>query len=728
MTEAKWIWHKGKYDCNEYVDFKKDVVFSSVNPDAEIKISADTEYVLSINGELVGYAQYDDYPEAKVYDTYKIAKYLKEGENSIEINGYYQGVASLQYAVGEKGLWFELENGDDKVVSDETVKCRICEKFKNGDMHKNTWQMGFSFEYDAAEGENEWENAIIKDVKTTLSPRPIKQMVLSDVVCGAVSAQGFFKRVNKEGEIGELMYHDYLSHRRFEEMIEGEMEFPLTITRKEEDGAYIIVDMGREIAGYFSMELTAETESRIDITCGEHLQDLRVRSKTKNMDYGMIYNAKAGHQTFTYYFKRIAGRYLQFHIHESKNMILHKIGVREAIYPLEQTGLFRCEDSLHNKIFDVCVNTLRLGMHEHFEDTPWREQALYAFDSRNQALSYYYLFNDYSFPRASLNLLGQRPREKGQIGMCSPSDIELVIPSFSFWWLLEMREYAEYSGDLSLAEEHWTTIENIIEYHISTCKNGIVCPPVGDNFWQFYEWTMGHGGYEGAGSNIEGDTQRYAHLYGRDDFAAGPYHLIFWVVFKDVLWMAEKIGRSDFISKYAPMLDEMKKAYQELFWDAEKQAFATYWIDGRKDHYAEFTQSIALYGGMCDDEQSKVIYDKLLNGNDWVQISLSYSIFKYEALLKHSRESTKFVFDDVAKKWGNMLYNNATSFWETAVGQADFEGAGSLCHGWSAIPAYLYMRYAAGITPDGIEEINNAPFKHFKAEGKMKNGAMCVEK
>ena len=39
---------------------------------------------------------------------------------------------------------------------------------------------------------------------------------------------------------------------------------------------------------------------------------------------------------------------------------------------------------------------------------------------------------------------------------------------------------------------------------------------------------------------------------------------------------------------------------------------------------------------------------------------------------------------------GYMLDCGATSFWETIIGEADFGRAGSLCHGWSAMPLYYY--------------------------------------
>ena len=37
-----------------------------------------------------------------------------------------------------------------------------------------------------------------------------------------------------------------------------------------------------------------------------------------------------------------------------------------------------------------------------------------------------------------------------------------------------------------------------------------------------------------------------------------------------------------------------------------------------------------------------------------------------------------------------MLREGATTFWEIIIGADDFADAGSLCHGWSALPVYYY--------------------------------------
>ena len=72
------------------------------------------------------------------------------------------------------------------------------------------------------------------------------------------------------------------------------------------------------------------------------------------------------------------------------------------------------------------------------------------------------------------------------------------------------------------------------------------------------------------------------------------------------------------------------------------------------------------------------------------KVALSTSQFKYEVLLKNKKNHL-FVLDEVRRIWGNMLYDGATTFYETEEGVKDVL-AGSLCHGWSAVPIYVYEK------------------------------------
>ena len=50
---------------------------------------------------------------------------------------------------------------------------------------------------------------------------------------------------------------------------------------------------------------------------------------------------------------------------------------------------------------------------------------------------------------------------------------------------------------------------------------------------------------------------------------------------------------------------------------------------------------------------------------------------------------------DIRRKCGKMLDAGATTFWETELGAEDFGGAGSLCHGWSALAVHYFVRLGA---------------------------------
>jgi hypothetical protein len=39
-----------------------------------------------------------------------------------------------------------------------------------------------------------------------------------------------------------------------------------------------------------------------------------------------------------------------------------------------------------------------------------------------------------------------------------------------------------------------------------------------------------------------------------------------------------------------------------------------------------------------------------------------------------------------------MIDAGSTTVWETINGSVDFDNAGSLCHGWSAVPIYVYNK------------------------------------
>ncbi len=71
--------------------------------------------------------------------------------------------------------------------------------------------------------------------------------------------------------------------------------------------------------------------------------------------------------------------------------------------------------------------------------------------------------------------------------------------------------------------------------------------------------------------------------------------------------------------------------------------------------------------------------------------TLSMNSFRFDALLAHDpKKYAPVILAELDRDYGYMLERGATSFWETIEGEEAFKGAGSLCHGWSALPIYYY--------------------------------------
>ena len=116
-------------------------------------------------------------------------------------------------------------------------------------------------------------------------------------------------------------------------------------------------------------------------------------------------------------------------------------------------------------------------------------------------------------------------------------------------------------------------------------------------------------------------------------------------------------------------------------------------------HLCQLANALAVCSGICPDDCIDGVLYNLAYNPGLLRATLSFSIFLYDALMKKPEKYARFVFEDAAKDYGYMLRRGATTFWETIRGGDDFGYAGSMCHGWSAVPIYLYFRYAAGIVP-----------------------------
>jgi len=168
FKKAKWIWIEGeRTPKNFYLYARKTFNINSEVEEARIKITADSKYVLFINGNFIGMGPIRGWPFEYYYDVYDVKPYLKKGKNVIAILAQHYGISSFKYVLGEAGILAELEfkekDGNiDIIATDETWKVKSSESYIRN-VPRISCQQEWVEQYDARKEFLEWNNVSFDD-------------------------------------------------------------------------------------------------------------------------------------------------------------------------------------------------------------------------------------------------------------------------------------------------------------------------------------------------------------------------------------------------------------------------------------------------------------------------------------------------------------------------------------------------------------------------------------
>ncbi len=678
FQNAQWIFARDipSNICNAYFDYQAEFCLEQTD-NIRLFISASTLYAVYINGEFVDCGQYADYEDYQVYDELDISAFVRPGKNILKIAHYVIGANYFTHRIQIPGVIFTLWQDDNCLLnSDEDVLSRQDMHYDSGDMEFISGQLGFVFKYDACAEEAAYQKSVLAGKEKHLFARPIKKLIIEDETTGTLKTQGVYLTDGKEKPVGKKVYTTYLSTRTVDELLTVNEDSTQWHIPEDDmaEGVYFLLDAGQESVGFLNLDFEVPEECDVLIGYGEHLEDLRVRSSIKKRNFAISYHAKAGRNQYFNPFLRMGMRYLQIHI-ASKQGVLHKAGIRNTYYPL-QMPQNNISNALHHKIYDVSIRTLHMCMHEHYEDCPWREQSLYTFDSRVQMLCGYYAFGEYTFPKESLRLLAKSLREDGTLELCAPGIIPITIPSFTTIYLRQLKEYLDYSGDLEFIREVFDCAKCIVEkLEERIDKTGLIPCFAGDQYWNFYEWKDGLSGEEYFSENPPYECPLNA-------FASDSFYCF--------ARLCDAV-QPELATHYDALHGKLNENLHKAFFDPERNVYLTRLNDRERPLHA-FTQALSLYVGATPKNVKAAVVENMLSDR-MTPCTLSASIYEYDVLLQMGDTYRDYVRQEVETIWGKMLYAGATTFWETDLGDKDFHNAGSLCHGWSAVPIYLYGKY-----------------------------------
>ena len=624
FQSSQWIWLHKEKSADEYAEFTDSF---SANRAATVRISCDGDYTLWINGKYAASGQYGDFEHYKVYDTVDISFLVKEGENRISVLVWHPGKATQRYRPAPAGLIYEITDGDTVLATSNTeTKVRLSPVYQSGRKKKITGQLGFGFAYDATkEADNTpFAPAVAVEKNCIFYPRPIPKHSLAPLTEG--------KEIRREGN-------------------------------------RILFDLGKECVGLLSLFFRSPADQNTLISFGEHLaEDGWAPRIIGGRDFSIEYRAKEGDNQYINYMLRFGCRFLELESeHPLSDVVL---GIQDQIYPTKRKEATFAND-LDARIYNLCVNTWEKCMMEHYVDCPWREQNLYAFDSRNQMLCGYKVFEggNTAYARANLMLFANDRRDDGLLSICSPCGYDLTIPSFSLYFVVSSAEYLRETGDADYATAVLPKLTEIIDAFLNNRQGGLIMRFEGANHWNFYDWSEFSDGTLGKAQVAEAD-------------AAINLLLIYALnCMEEICNLAEKPF------PYKGIADALKKATKDAFFVPEKGLFT---MRKGAEEYTELANSLAVLTETVTQEEAKTICQKITEGKA-VPCTLSMHVFKYDALLKTDRTAfLPYVLDEIRREYKIMLDSGYDCVWETTEGWHAFEDAGSLCHGWSAVPV-LYL-------------------------------------
>ena len=697
FKKASWIWRQEAAGRDEFCDFL-DTFTAEGAGKYTLRIAADSNYTVWMNGKLCAFGQYADYPHYKVYDEIDVSDFVVAGENRMVTVVWYYGIDSQTYKVGDAGLIYEVENAAGEVVvcTDESTLSRKSLDYVSGRGDLISGQLGPTYRYNLRNYDGFIESGAegfepsrtVATISTDFSIRPNKKLTLEERIQGRICRGGSFSYTTDSSVASANMQRAAVTIGALNQVIKSGdpyMNSPVRMERETADmmGVFFIVDLGEETTGFLDIDLELPCDCRVDVGYGEHLDDGVCRTSIRGFFTEL--ECGAGRNTWLHTFRRFGCRYLQFFVH-APEVTVHYVGLRPTLYPLVHKD-FKCGNLLRETIYKVCQNTLQQCLHEHYEDCPWREQALYALDSRNQMLCGYYAFDEKIAPRASLELIAHGVRPDGLLALCYPAGMDFPIPSYSCAYFLQMEEYIRYTGDTSLSAQYFDVLDALINlFHSKMQPEGVIENFYGPDpsgrtcYWNYYE-----GSHTMVGNF--GETQRHLEC---------PLNCYYSLAMQAFAKICDALGKDDYAADLRARVAKLNPTIAKVFYNPEVRLFETA-VDVHRGTYAVLNQSLAILCGAADGLDTSLMLEIMsTNGHTdcglpLVPNTLSLNSFRFDALLAMDREKyAPIILDELDREYLRMLRAGATTFWEDSLGADAYGGAGSLCHGWSALPVYYY--------------------------------------
>ena len=386
--------------------------------------------------------------------------------------------------------------------------------------------------------------------------------------------------------------------------------------------------------------------------------------------------------------------------------VVHRVAVRERLYPVEGDAWFECSDALLNQIYAVGRRTVSLNSMDAYLDCPTREQRAWAGDSVVHQMVDLTTNTDWRLARWHPTLTAS-PRADGMLPMAVAGDIEhhdfTVIPDWALHWVHSVFNLYRYVGDRDEIGRLLPVVEGVVRWFDAFLDDeGCLTDVFG---WVIIDW---------ASVYTEGVCAALNGLWGR--------------ALLEYAEMAEWLGDAGRVA-WATTRHAALRAGFERLWDAERGRYVDSYLPGaHRPMASQHGQAAAIVGGLAPFDRYDRLVEVLTNEDDLIHAMFGkadgpaepnselpigsylrsghpapwwdverdvvraqpfYRYVVHDALAEAGRAD---LIPAQCRDWRWALARCETSWTETWYG-------GTVSHGWSSTPTRDLVQRVLGIEP-----------------------------
>ncbi|MFI1393574.1 family 78 glycoside hydrolase catalytic domain [Streptomyces sp. NPDC020681] len=444
-------------------------------------------------------------------------------------------------------------------------------------------------------------------------------------------------------------------------------------------GVYV-VDMGRTLAGWTRLTVTADAGTTVRLVHGEKLKDDgSVHAETGHVPGRFQTDeyvcAGGGEEIWEPKFSYKGFRYVQISGLPQRPVPQQVLG-RVVHTRVDEVSEFRCSEPFYERLDRAMRRTVLNNLHGIPTDTPMYEKNGWTGDAQLGAPVMTYAFGVHRFLSKWLGDLADSQLADGHLPVIVPSGgwgyNELgPSPEWTTVYPFVIREMYRAYGDERAAREHWPTLTRYLDWEIGRLRDGLAVTALGDFL------------PPGYGGNPPEDTRLTATAY----LHRALLH---------TAEMGEILGEKPTADRYRATAGALRSAFNAAFLDPASGHYRT----SKDPGYRQTSNAIPLAFGLVPESARASVTKSLVDdiaarGNHLNTGALGTSVLLRALTAEgHPEVAHAIATQRTYPSWGYWFDQGADTMWE--MWQLDSRSRDHYFHG--TVVQWLYEN-VAGLRP-----------------------------